>query len=92
MFTFILVMALGAIMGYLLRHQSKVQKVHALIHATVRVLLFLLGLSIGLNKLIVDNLSYFCGQAAVISTLSVLGSLIASFILYKMYFQKRIQS
>lgn len=70
MFTFILVMAFGAIMGYLLRHQPKVRKVHSLIHATVRILLFLLGLSIGLNELIVNNLSYFCGQAAVISMLS----------------------
>ena len=40
---------------------------HPLIHIVVCLLLFLLSLSIGLNRLIVDNLVYFCGQAAVIS-------------------------
>ena len=66
MFTFILVMAAGVIIGYFLRHFPTVQKVNSLIHYVVCLLLFLLGMSIGLNRLIVDNLSYFCQQAVVI--------------------------
>lgn len=78
MFTFISIMAVGVLIGYPLRHKSQVRKITPLIHIVVCLLLFLLGLSIGLNRLIIDNLGYFCGQAAVISSLSILGSMMAS--------------
>ncbi|EJX08277.1 hypothetical protein EVA_03639 [gut metagenome] len=45
-------------------------------------------MSIGLNQLIVNNLGYFCGQAAVISSLSILGSLLASLLVYQLFFKK----
>ena len=73
MFTFISIMAVGVLIGYPLRHKSQVRKITPLIHIVVCLLLFLLGLSIGLNRLIIDNLGYFCGQAAVISSLSIFG-------------------
>lgn len=88
MFTFISIMAFGVLIGYPLRHQAKIQKINFLIHGVVCLLLFLLGLSIGLNKLIVDNLSYFCGQAAVIASLSILGSMLASLVVYHLFFKK----
>lgn len=78
MFTFISIMAVGVLIGYPLRHKSQIRKITPLIHIVVCLLLFLLGLSIGLNRLIIDNLGYFCGQAAVISSLSILGSMMAS--------------
>lgn len=90
MFTFILVMASGIIIGYILRNRSKIHKVELLIHTTIRIMLFLLGLSIGLNKLIISNWSYFCGQAVVISSLSIFGSLLASLIVYKVFFKKKM--
>ena len=65
MFTFISIMAVGVLIGYPLRHKSQVRKITPLIHIVVCLLLFLLGLSIGLNRLIIDNLGYFCGQAAI---------------------------
>lgn len=92
MFTFILIMAFGVFIGYLLRHQSNIHKVSSLIHGTVCLLLFMLGLSIGLNQLIISNLSYFCGQAAVISSLSVLGSLFASLLVYQLFFKNKMES
>lgn len=88
MLTFILLMAFGAIMGYTLRRVPNIHKVNSLIHIVVGTLLFLLGLSIGLNQLIVNNLGYFCGQAAVISSLSILGSLLASLLVYQLFFKK----
>lgn len=56
MFTFISIMAVGVLIGYPLRHKSQVRKITPLIHIVVCLLLFLLGLSIGLNRLIIDNL------------------------------------
>ena len=51
MFTFISIMAFGVLLGYPLRHQNKIHKLDSLIHGVVCLLLFLLGLSIGLNKM-----------------------------------------
>ncbi len=88
MFTFILLMSFGALIGYPLRHFSEIRKLPMLIHIVVCVLLFLLGLSIGINKMIISNLFYFCEQAAVIASLSVFGSITASILLYHFYFKK----
>lgn len=63
-------MAVGVFIGYRLRHLHRIHKVTSLIQVVVCLLLFILGLSIGTNKLIISNLSYFCRQAAVISALS----------------------
>lgn len=88
MFTFISLMALGALIGYPLRNKSSLDKVPTLIHIVVCTLLFLLGLSIGLNKTLVSNFGYFCEQAAVIASLSVFGSIAASFLVYLLFFKK----
>ena len=88
MFIFISLMALGVIIGYPLRNQSKIHKIPSLIHVVVCTLLFLLGLSIGINKTLINNLAYFCEQAAVIATLSIFGSLLASLLVYHLYFKK----
>lgn len=82
-------MVFGVFIGYSFRRVPTIKKVSPLIHIVVCVLLFLLGLSIGLNRLIVSNLGYFCGQTAAISSLSVMGSLLASFLVYQHFFKKR---
>lgn len=88
MFTFISLMALGAVIGYPLRNRSKIHHIPALIHVVVCTLLFLLGLSIGLNKALISNFAYFCEQAAVIASLSILGSVMASLLVYHLFFKK----
>ena len=88
MFTFLSIMASGAFIGYLLRNKNNFQKLPNLIHIVVCALLFLLGLSVGVNQLIVSNLTYFCEQAAIISVLSMTGSLIAALALYHFCFKK----
>ena len=87
MFTFISIMAVGVLIGFLLSDIFLVCMITPLIHIVVCLLLFLLGLSIGLNRLIIDNLGYFCGQAAVISSLSILGSMMASLAVYHIFFK-----
>ena len=41
----------------------------------------------GLNSLLIDTLGYFCGQAAVISSLSILGSMMAALAVYHIFFK-----
>ena len=89
MFIFISIMAFGAIIGYGLRHNDSIQKIPQIIHIIVCIMLFLLGISVGLNKMIIENISYFCGQAAVISSLSILGSMLVSTLLYHFLFKNK---
>lgn len=81
MFTFISIMAVGVLIGYPLRRKQSI--------IVVCLLLFILGLSIGTNKLIIGNLSYFCQQAAIISILSLLGSSVAALLVSHFFFKKR---
>ena len=84
MFTFISIMAVGVLIGYPLRRKQSIHK----IQIVVCLLLFILGLSIGTNKLIIGNLSYFCQQAAIISMLSLLGSSVAALLVSHFFFKK----
>ncbi len=83
-------MAVGAVIGYPLRNSKRISKVPNLIHVVVCTLLFLLGLSIGLNKTLVSNFGYFCEQAAVIASLSIFGSVIAALLVYHLFFKKGV--
>lgn len=57
MFTVIGIMFAGIAAGYLLRKIELLQKIGKPISYTILLLLFLLGISVGANKDIVDNLA-----------------------------------
>lgn len=88
MFIFLFIMAVGVVIGYRLRFRNKIHKVSSLIHAVICLLLFILGMSIGANDLIISNLSYFCQQAALISALSMFGSSLGALLVYQLFFRK----
>jgi len=81
-------MAIGAIIGYSLRSKKDLSKVSTLIQIVVCLLLFILGLSVGGNKLIISNLTYYCEQAAIISVLSLVGSSVAAMLVFNLFFKK----
>ena len=64
------------------------QKVEKSISLTIFLLLFVLGLSIGSNSLIINNIGKFGWQAIVLATLSIIGSLLASFLVFHLFFKK----
>ena len=88
MFTIISIMFTGIGIGYLLRDLRFLQKVEKSISLTIFLLLFVLGLSIGSNSLIINNIGKFGWQAIVLATLSILGSLLASFLVFHLFFKK----
>ena len=49
---------------------------------------FVLGISIGSNSLIINDLGRFGWQAAILATLSILGSMLASFLVFHLFFKK----
>ena len=71
MYIFISIMLCGAVIGYFVRDRKSVQKTGTVIQVVVCALLYMLGLSIGSNRFLIDHLSYFCGQAAFIAFMSL---------------------
>ena len=85
MFSIISTMFLGIGIGYVLRNWSILQKTEKTISLTIFLLLFILGVSIGSNSLIVNNLGW---QAIVLAVSGVLGSLIAARLVLQLFFRK----
>ena len=65
MFKIISIMFVGLGTGYLLRDLKLMRKTEKTIPLTVFAMLFILGMSVGSNSLIVSNLGRFSGQAAL---------------------------
>ena len=87
MFTIISIMFVGIGIGYVLRNLQFLQKIEKSTSLTI-FLLFVLGISIGSNSLIINNLGRFGWQAAILATLSILGSMLASFLVFHLFFKK----
>jgi uncharacterized membrane protein YbjE (DUF340 family) len=85
MFTIISIMFVGIGIGYVLRNLQFLQKIEKSTSLTIFLLLFVLGISIGSNSLIINNLGRFGWQAAI---LSILGSMLASFLVFHLFFKK----
>jgi len=85
MFSIISTMFLGIGIGYGLRNWSILQKTISL---TIFLLLFILGVSIGSNSLIVNNLGKFGWQAIILAVSGVLGSLLAARLVLQLFFKK----
>lgn len=88
MFTIISIMFVGIGIGYVLRHLQFLQKIEKSTSLTIFLLLFVLGISIGSNSLIINNLGRFGWQAAILATLSILGSMLASFLVFHLFLRK----
>ena len=89
MFTVIGIMFAGIAMGYLLRKIELLQKIGKPISYTIFLLLFLLGISVGTNKDIVDNLATLGGQAFLLAVASTGGSVLAGLGVYHLFFKER---
>ena len=73
MFTVIGIMFGGIAVGYLLRKVELLQKIGKPISYTILLLLFLLGISVGANDAIVNNLTTLGGQAFLIALAGTTG-------------------
>lgn len=81
-------MLVGVLIGHFLRNGKRVEKIEKSTSITIFVLLFVLGLSVGSNNVIIDNLGRFGWQAAVIAMLGMGGSIIAARIVFQLFFKK----
>ena len=89
MFIVICIMFAGIAAGYLLREVELLQKIGKPISYTILLLLFLLGISVGANKEIVDNLATLGGQAFLLALAGTVGSMLAGWGVYHLFFKER---
>jgi len=89
MFTVIGIMFGGIAVGYLLRKIEILQKIGKPISYTILLLLFLLGITVGSNPEIVNNLTTLGWQAFLIAFAGTLGSVLAAWAVYHFFFKER---
>lgn len=89
MFTVITIMFVGIAVGYLCRHLQLLQKTGRLITITIVLLLFLLGISVGANRELINNLGTLGIQALLIALAGTLGSVLAAWIVYRLFFKNQ---
>ena len=89
MFTVIGIMFGGIAIGYLLRKVEFLQKIGRPISYTILLLLFLLGISVGANEAIINNLTTLGGQAFLIALAGTGGSVLAAWGVYHFFFKER---
>ncbi len=87
MITVLLIMTAGIILGYFIHNKTALIKISdKLTSWSIYLLLFLLGIQVGLNDKIINNIHTIGIQATVITIGSLLGSLIFAYITYKLFF------
>lgn len=88
MFIVISLMFLGIAAGYITRNIFSYKYISKAIMVTIYLLLFFLGLDIGSNPNIINNLSTLGVQALVISLAASLGTALSALFVYKVFFKK----
>lgn len=88
MFSIIATMLTGITIGYLFRHKEILQNTEKTISMTIFLLLFIMGITIGSNDALIENLGSFGWQAAIISVSATCGSVLAAWLVMKFFFSK----
>ena len=89
MFVVISIMFAGIGIGYLFRKVDLLQSIGQPIQYTIYLLLFILGISVGGNPDIINNLGTLGAQAVLISVASTLGSVSMAWVVYSYFFKKK---
>lgn len=83
------IMMSGLLVGYLIRKKKAVRWTGKAVSTAVFVLLFLLGVGIGVNPQIIDNLTTLGIEALLITTGALIGSLLFAWGIYTFLFKTK---
>ncbi len=90
MFPVLIIMISGIILGYFISDKRKLLTINdKLVTVFIYVLLFLLGVEVGLNEKIINNFYMIGYQSIVITFGALLGSLLCSYVVYKLFFSTK---
>ena len=78
----------GTIVGYLLRRFPDLKFIGRLITISIFLLLFSLGIAVGKNDIILNNLHSIGLQALIITVGTVTGSILFTVIIYNKFFKE----
>ena len=89
MITVLSIMTVGIAIGWLLHNKKLFLKITSqLTNWAIYLLLFLLGLSVGINKEILSNFDKIGLQSIIITLFAVTGSVLVSWLTYILFFKK----
>jgi uncharacterized membrane protein YbjE (DUF340 family) len=90
MITVLTLMTIGIVLGFAIQNKSKIVKsIGPIINIAIYVLLFLLGISVGVNETIISNLDTLGAQALLLTFGGVMGSVVLAFFTYKFFFKTK---
>lgn len=90
MFTVIIIMSCGILFGYLFREKTGLVKLlDRSVNIAIYLLLFLLGISVGGNKIIMANLGGLGLKALLLAIGAVAGSAGLSYLTFKLFFEDK---
>lgn len=78
-------MVCGIVIGYLFRERN-LKVVQKLINYAIFLLLFLLGITVGANGEVMDNLDTIGAEAVIITLAAVAGSVLCAWGVYRFFF------
>lgn len=89
MLTVIALLTLGILLGFLLSNKEKIiGYVDQLTNWSIYLLLFLLGISVGVNEKIIKNFGEIGIKATILTAGAILGSVVISYFTYKLFLKK----
>lgn len=87
MMAILLVLSAGILLGLLIVNYPKLHILNNnLLNYAIYLLLFLLGISVGTNREVIQNLDKIGLEAITIAITSITGSVLLSFLLFKLLF------
>jgi uncharacterized membrane protein YbjE (DUF340 family) len=90
MLTVVAIMTAGMLVGYIIRKKSMLIKINdKLIMYAIYLLLFILGLSIGANEVIMKNLPTLGLKALALTLGGVIGSVLLGWFTYVRFFKSK---
>jgi uncharacterized membrane protein YbjE (DUF340 family) len=84
----LIVLTAGIILGFLMRkHERMIRTADRIMNWTIYLLLFLLGISVGVNETIISNIHTIGVRALVLTAGAIVGSVIVSYIVSRFLFR-----
>ncbi len=89
MFKVLVILVIGFILGRQIRSEKAPTTLSRLLNIIIYVLLTVMGICVGGNKDIINNLSTIGLQSLIITIGAMAGSILFAFIIYRYIFKKR---
>ena len=89
MFSIISLLLAGIVIGHFLSDRKLPAHIERSTSLTALALLFVLGLSVGSNRLIMENIGRFGWQAALLAMLGLGGSILAARIVFQLFYHPK---